>query len=98
MPFPSPGDLPDPGNETKSPASQADSLQPEPPRVSGDTEGSGPLKSFPIYLWSCNEETTVLKNYEVFGGEKDWESVISRGKLVYIGWINNKVLLNVCEC
>ena len=27
------------------------------------------------------------------GGGKDWEFGISRGKLVYIGWINNKVLL-----
>ena len=31
-PFPSPGDLPDPGVEPGSPASQADSLQFEPPR------------------------------------------------------------------
>ena len=27
------------------------------------------------------------------GGEKDWEFGISRCKLVYLGWINNKVLL-----
>ena len=27
------------------------------------------------------------------GGEKDWEFGMSRGKLVYMGWINNKVLL-----
>ena len=26
-------------------------------------------------------------------GGKDWESGISRGKLLYIGWINNKVIL-----
>ena len=26
-------------------------------------------------------------------GEKDWEFGISRGKLLYTGWINNKVLL-----
>ena len=26
-------------------------------------------------------------------GGKDWKFGISRGKLVYIGWINNKVLL-----
>ena len=24
-------------------------------------------------------------------GEKEWEFGISRGKLLYIGWINNKV-------
>ena len=27
------------------------------------------------------------------GGGKDWEFGISRCKLLYIGWINNKVLL-----
>ena len=27
------------------------------------------------------------------GGGKDWEFGISRGKLLYIAWINNKVLL-----
>ena len=28
------------------------------------------------------------------GGGKDWECGISRCKLLYIGWINNKVLLH----
>ena len=32
LPFPSPGDLPDPGTEPESPALQADSLTSEPPR------------------------------------------------------------------
>ena len=31
LPFPSPGDLPDPGIEPRSPALQADTLLPEPP-------------------------------------------------------------------
>ena len=31
LPFPSPGDLPDPGIEPRSPAVQADTLPPEPP-------------------------------------------------------------------
>ena len=31
LPFPSPGDLPDPGLEPRSPALQADSLPSEPP-------------------------------------------------------------------
>ena len=31
LPFPSPGDLPDPGIKPRSPALQADSLLPEPP-------------------------------------------------------------------
>ena len=32
LPFPSPGDIPDPGIEPKSPALQADALPSEPPR------------------------------------------------------------------
>ena len=28
------------------------------------------------------------------GGRKDWEFRINRCKLLYIGWINNKVLLH----
>ena len=33
------------------------------------------------------------------GGEggKDWEFGINRGKLLYIGWINNKILLYSTE-
>jgi len=34
LPFPSPGDLPDPGIESRSPALQADSLPSEPPEKS----------------------------------------------------------------
>ena len=33
LPFPSPGDLPDPGIEPGSPALQADSLPSEPPKL-----------------------------------------------------------------
>ena len=35
LPFPSPGDLPNPGMEPGSPALQADSLAPEPPGNQG---------------------------------------------------------------
>ena len=35
----------------------------------------------------------VVAKGEGSGGEMDWEFGISRCKLVYIGWINNKVLL-----
>ena len=39
-PFPSPGDLPDPGLESRSPALQADSLLAEPPgKPFGSTKG-----------------------------------------------------------
>ena len=36
LPFPFPGDLPDPGMEPRSPALQADSLPTEPPREVSD--------------------------------------------------------------
>ena len=39
LPFPSPGELPDPGTEARSPALQADSLMAEPP--------GKPKQSFP---------------------------------------------------
>ena len=35
LPFPSPGDLPDPGMKPRSPALQADTLPSEPPEVHG---------------------------------------------------------------
>ena len=38
LPFPSPGDLPDPGIEPGSPALQADALPSEPPGKSPDNE------------------------------------------------------------
>ena len=43
LPFPSPGDLPDPGMEPGSPASQVDSPQPEPLRepINSFKKGSG---------------------------------------------------------
>ena len=37
QPFPSPGDLPDPGSKPRSPALQADSLPAEPPGKSKNT-------------------------------------------------------------
>ena len=48
LPFPSPGDLPEPGIEARSPALQADSLPSEPP---GKTKESIIL-SFPHFLIS----------------------------------------------
>ena len=40
-PFPSPGDLPNPGNKRGSPAFWANSLLPEPPTGTGIKHGSG---------------------------------------------------------
>ena len=42
LPFPSPGDLPDPGIEPRSPALQADTLTSEPPATG---RGTGPSES-----------------------------------------------------
>ena len=39
------------------------------------------------------ENRLVVVKEEQGGGGKDWECGISRCKLLYIGWINNKVLL-----
>ena len=46
MPFPSPGDLPDPGIEPRSLALKADSLPFEPPGKPLDEGGGGELKSW----------------------------------------------------
>ena len=40
-----------------------------------------------------HREETVVAKEEGRGGGKDWELGISRRNLLYIGWINNKVLL-----
>ena len=45
LPFPSPGDLPNPGIEPRSPTLQADSLLSEPP---------GKLKAFPVTISKTN--------------------------------------------
>ena len=49
MPFPSPGDLPDPGIEPRSPGLQADALTSEPPYISVFTASlvSQSVKSLP---------------------------------------------------
>ena len=62
LPFPSPGDLPDPGIEPSSPALQADSLPSEPPGKPHRTLGGlksvgnhskGPLKLFQLDVHPC---------------------------------------------
>ena len=51
------------------------------------------------YLWNRNRITDIEKKLVVakgagVGGRMKWEGGISRCKLLYIGWINNKVLLH----
>ena len=53
--------------------------------------------SEPIYKTETNSQTQrpdlwLLKRGAVTGG-KDWEFGVSRCKLLYIGWLNSKVLL-----
>jgi len=56
-PFPSPGDLADPGIEPRSPALQADSLPSEPPG-----------KSIHLFAQSKGREQPVLKRSELLNG------------------------------
>ena len=58
LPFPSPGDLPDPGIKPRSPALQVDALSSEPPlQGKGETEGlcvgeeEGPQKDLSSPGW-----------------------------------------------
>ena len=54
LPFPSPGDLPDPGLEPRSPTLRADALPSEPPGK-------------PPFVLACFNSTD-LSNWSVFGG------------------------------
>ena len=40
------------------------------------------------------ENRHVVAKEERDGGRKDWEFGVSRCKLLYTGWINNKMLLH----
>ena len=52
----------------------------------GVTSPYGEMRSFPkTKIWDSKSE-------QAQGGRMDWEFGISRCQLVYIGWINNKVL------
>ena len=60
LPFPSPGDLPDPGIETGSPALQADALPSEPPGKSERTKvlrNQGFLQDGTIFLLGFQGES-----------------------------------------
>ena len=47
LPFPAPGDLPQPGTEPRSPTLQADSFPAEPPGKPSQPEAAGKLS----YIW-----------------------------------------------
>ena len=59
LPFPSPGDLPDPGIEPRSPALQADALTSEPPG-----------KQYLITSWEIDGETVETVSDFIFLGSK----------------------------
>ena len=61
LPFPSPGDLPDPGIKSGSPASQADSLPPEP--LVKATKFCGPKKTYPSGNQARNPEIKALPGW-----------------------------------
>ena len=89
-PFPSPGNLPDPGIESRSPALQADSLWSEPP---------GTLWGFDISActWSAErtykgkEPTVLLKAGAVLNSSRSQTgSILASGELRKFTWINGK--------
>ena len=51
QPFPSPGDLPNPGTEPRSPVLQADSLPAEPPGKPHEKPGSAQIFDSPLWGW-----------------------------------------------
>ena len=57
LPFPSPGDLPDPGIEPVSPAFQADSLPPEPP----GKHHANSLRGYCIQLLNFQRKKTMIE-------------------------------------
>ena len=59
LPFPSPGDLPDPGIEPRSPALQADALPSEPPGQFWTLSSSFLFPSFSSLILSPQSRTTV---------------------------------------
>ena len=73
LPFPSPGDLPNPGIETGSPASQVDSLPYEPPGKPSMITGlcnAGGIIPFKIYIdpnrLGCSYRVLASHNFSIF--------------------------------
>ena len=64
FPFPSPGDFPDPGLKPRSPALQADSLQPEPPEK---------LRIlFILHMYNCLPEVLVTQSCPTLCNSMDY--------------------------
>ena len=65
MPFPSPGDLPDPWIEPKSPTLQADALLSEPPGKQKDLSGNTATKCNVVFWVEFKNRKTTLKSKEI---------------------------------
>ena len=83
LPFPSPGDLPDPGIEAWSPALQADSLQSKPPE-----KAKGPFSDFLLLGMDPNSFAFYLLK---------WASTITTSLLVDNGFIDSFFLAVKCR-
>ena len=63
LPFPSPGDLPDPGIEARSPALQADTLPSEPPGK--PSRGGSNTGSRLVYLFvDCRQHLPISSGFK----------------------------------
>ena len=78
LPFPSPGDLPDPGIEPGSPALQADALPSEPPemRRSWTNAQVRPPKALLRASWALEERITWLEEDAALGSLGHLEEVL----------------------
>ena len=81
LPFPSPGDLPDPGIKPRSPALQADTLTSEPP---GKPKGSGVNGNNPLLCCCSCETETWVHSSELL--EEGWTKTRSPGPSWGAGW------------
>ena len=79
LPFPSPGDLPDPGIEPGSPALQADSLPFEPPGnpPSQARDGTQVSRIAGVFFYQLSHQEAIIRvngfNYEKLTGVLYWQ-------------------------
>ena len=65
LPFLSPGDLPDPGIEPRSPALQADAFPPEPPGQQGQSTARGlNQKGKELHCTECSEQQELCIQWD----------------------------------
>ena len=65
LPFPSPGDLPDPGIEPRSPTLQADALPSELPGKQKDLSGNTTTKCNVVFWVEFKNRKNTLKSKEI---------------------------------